>query len=54
MKNKLLFLLFLLAPAALAAQEHNPSPKKNYTPGGGTPEQIMACNAFSTGVHTVT
>jgi hypothetical protein len=33
MKNKLLFLLFLLVPAALAAQEHNPSPKANYTPG---------------------
>lgn len=33
MKNKLLFLLFLLVPAALAAQEHGPSPKANYTPG---------------------
>lgn len=33
MKNKLLFLLFLLVPAVLAAQEHNPSPKATYTPG---------------------
>jgi hypothetical protein len=33
MKNKLLFLLFLLVPTALAAQEHNPSPKTPYMPG---------------------
>lgn len=33
MKNQLLFLLFLLVPAALAAQEPNPSPKADYTPG---------------------
>jgi hypothetical protein len=33
MKNKLLFLLFLLVPTALAAQEHKTSPATNYTPG---------------------
>jgi hypothetical protein len=66
MKNKLLFLLFLLVPAALAAQEHKPLPKTNYTPGrwyagvnyglqrffyGGSYRNVMGYGGYRLGRH---